>query len=460
MARHYSAEREGFEPSIRGNRIRHFQCRLFNHSSTAPAANPSPLTPAAAGRFAGRGFIVAAREVGDNGSLASVRMRVMKPIYLDHNATTPLLPEAAEAMRAVPFGNASSAHHIGRAARRALEDAREQIAALLGVSPDEVVFTSGATEANNLALFGLARSSILASPLEHPCVIEPLRQLETRGFAVDWLPVSSRGVVECGPLAPRADANDRSRRERTTLLAVMLVNHETGAIQPVRAIAAALPAGIAFHCDAAQAVGKMPVDFHELGVTTLTASAHKFGGPKGAGVLLLKRGTHLQPLLFGGHQQQGRRPGTEPAALAVGMAAALDHAVRHMHENRAKLGSLRAQLWGRLQELAAPVVLNGPEIGSPDALPTTLNVSFPGCRADLLLMALDLGGVACSTGSACSSGSLLPSPTLRAMGVADELLRSAMRFSFGPGLDLADSDDAADRIGSAVRQLRGAGKME
>ena len=385
----------------------------------------------------------------------------MRPIYLDHNATTPLLPEAAAAMRGVPFGNPASAHAAGRAARRLLEDARERVAALLGAQPDEVTFTSGATETNNLAVLGRAGgvspllttrseetgglrpplATILASPLEHPCVIEPLKQLAARGHAVEWLPVSREGIVS----AASTDA---------AFVCVMLANHETGAIQPVRKFAAS-----AVHCDAAQAVGKMPVNFRDLGVASLAASAHKFGGPKGVGVLVLKRGTELRPLFFGGHQQHGRRPGTEPVALAVGMAAALDHAVRHLDENRAKLGSLRARLWERLQEAAPPVVLNGPPVGSPAALPTTLNVSFPGCRAELLLVALDLAGVACSAGSACSSGSLLPSPVLRAMGVPNDVLRSAVRFSFGASLEIADIDDAAGRIGSAVRRMRDAGNM-
>jgi cysteine desulfurase len=374
----------------------------------------------------------------------------MHPIYLDHNATTPLLPEAWEAMRPLmteAFGNPSSAHHAGRKARQALEDAREMVAALLGATPDEVTFTSGATEANNLAVFGLTSPDppglVLASPLEHPCVIEPLNRLAAGGFNVEWLPVSPRGIVEW--IAPHPG---------TRLVSVMLANHETGAIQPVREIAAALPPGVPFHCDAAQAVGKIPVNFRELGVAALSASAHKFRGPKGVGVLILKRGTPFRPLMFGGHQQHGRRPGTEPVPLAVGMAVALDHAVRHVNANRTKLEASRSRLWEQLRKLASPVVLNGPEPGRLDVLPTTLNVSFPGCRADLLLMALDIAGVACSTGSACSSGSLLPSPVLKAMGVADEVLQSAIRFSFGPDTALADIDDAAGRIASAVGRMR------
>jgi cysteine desulfurase len=363
----------------------------------------------------------------------------MRPIYLDHNATTPLLPEAADAMRRVEadaFGNPSSAHHAGRKARQALEDARERIAALLGAHPDEVTFTSGATEANNLAVVGLAGGRFAASLIEHPCVIEPLRQLEVRGFAVDWWPVDSRGIVSRAPLHPD-----------TSFVCLMHANHETGAIQPVR--------DIALHCDAAQAVGKIPVNFRELGVTTLTASAHKFGGPKGVGVIVTKRGTKLQALMFGGHQQQGRRPGTEAVPLAVGMATALDHAVQNLAANHAKLSALRARMWERLREVTSPIVLNGPEIGAADVVPSTLNVSFLGCRADLLLMALDLAGVACSTGSACSSGSLLSSPVLRAMGVPDKVLRSALRFSFGATLEFADIDEAVDRIASAVRTARG-----
>lgn len=374
---------------------------------------------------------------------------MMRPIYLDHNATTPVLPAAAEAVRRTEteaFGNPSSAHSAGRKARQALEDAREHIAVFLGASPDEVTFTSGATEANNLAVFGLASGRVASSLIEHPCVVEPLRHLEKQGVAVDWWRVDARGIVR--PTEPHPD---------TRLVCLMLANHETGAIQPVRELASSLPPGVAIHCDAAQAVGKIPVNFRNLGVTTLAASGHKFGGPKGVGVLIVKRGAALRPLMYGGVQQQARRPGTEPVALAVGMAVALEHAVRNMDTNRSKLEALRARLWERLQSVASPVVLNGPEIGAEDVVPTTLNVSFPGCRGDLLMLALDLAGVACSTGSACSSGSLLPSPVLRAMGVPEDVLRSALRFSFGPAVEFADVDDAADRIGSAVRTARGPG---
>jgi cysteine desulfurase len=369
-------------------------------------------------------------------------MSFMQAIYLDHNATTPLLPEAWEVMRDVPPGNPSSAHAAGRQARRALEDARERVAALLGAHPDEVTFTSGATEANNLAIFGHSPPLAFASHIEHPCVIEPLKQLEARGVRVEWLPVDARGVVRWHASPSGA------------LVCLMLANHETGAVQPVREVAASLPAAARLHCDAAQAVGKLSVNFRDLGATTLTASAHKFGGPKGVGVLLTRRGTELTPLTFGGHQQRGRRPGTEPVPLAVGMAVALEVAVRNLDANRAKLESLRERFWLNLERDCPPVVSNGPEIGAPDVVATTLNVSFPGCRADLLLMALDLAGVACSTGSACSSGSLLPSPVLRAMGVPDDVLRSALRFSFSAAQSPAEIDEAARRVAESVTRLR------
>ncbi|HEY8505270.1 MAG TPA: cysteine desulfurase family protein [Gemmataceae bacterium] len=385
---------------------------------------------------------------------------MITPIYLDHNATTPTPPEVWEAMRPYltdVFGNPSSAHAAGRQARRALEGAREQVAALLGASPDEVVFTSGATEANNLALFGLAGdppAHLLGSEIEHPCVVEPLRQLAARGFEVEWLPVSGEGLVSPEDVAGRL-------RPETRLVSVMLVNHETGAIQPVREISERVrEAGsskVLFHCDAAQAAGKIPVRFRDLGVDALTVSGHKFGAPKGVGALLLKRDRKLRPLFLGGHQQQDRRPGTEPVALAVGMAAALGLAHEDMKERYAHAERLRRRLLDGLREGCPPVVVNGPADPARRS-PYALNVSFPGCRADLLLMKLDLAGVACSTGSACSSGSLLPSPVLRAMGVPDDVLRSAVRLSFGPGLNEADIDEAARRVVGVVRRLRAGGE--
>jgi cysteine desulfurase len=366
-------------------------------------------------------------------------------IDLDTNATSPVRPEAWEAMR--PWltgrsGNPASAHTAGRRARQALEDARDRVANLLGAFPDEVVFTSGATEANNLAIFGLCGDPpghIVASPVEHPCVTEPLKQLAARGFTVDWQSVDEKGIVSLGEVP--AD---------TRLVAVMLANHETGAVMPIGKAACGL-ASAPFHTDAAQAVGKIPVHFHDLGVTTLSASGHKFGGPPGVGVLLVNRCATLRPILYGGHQQRGRRPGTEPVALAVGFAAALDAVLRDREATFARMVGLRRRFAEELRRHAAPVILNGPDEGG---LPHVLNLSFPGCRSDALLMALDLAGVMCSTGSACSSGSLLPSPVLKAMGVSDERLHSAMRFSFDPVLAEADVDEAVRRIAACVTRVR------
>jgi cysteine desulfurase len=377
----------------------------------------------------------------------------METIYLDNNATTPLLPAVWEAMRPFltdAYGNPASAHRVGRRARQGLEDARECTAALLGAYPDEVVFTSGATEANNLALFGLSGEPpghLVASPIEHPCVIEPVRRLSQQGFTVSWLPVDATGVVCAEGLAEML-------RPDTRLVSVMLANNETGAVQPVSALVADLDGRAAFHCDAAQAVGKRPVDFHDLGVTALTLSAHKFHGPKGVGALLLRRGTRLRPQLWGGHQQQGRRPGTEPVALAVGLAAALAAWRRDAQVREDRIVQLRNRFLGRLRATAGPVVLNGPAAGG---IPHTLNLSFPGCRAETLLMNLDLAGVACATGSACSSGSLLPSPVLQAMRVPEEVLHSAMRFSLSPLLSDAEVDEAAGRIAAVVGRLRRGG---
>jgi cysteine desulfurase len=374
----------------------------------------------------------------------------MDPIYLDNNATTPVLPAVWEAMRPLftdVYGNPASAHQAGRHARRALEDARERVADLLGARPDEVLFTSGATEANNLALLGLAADPpgrLLVSPVEHPSVVEPVRHLADHGWSVDRLPVDEHGIVRAGALTDLL-------RPDTRLVAVMLANHETGAVQPVRDLVERVGGRAAFHCDAVQAVGKLPVRFADLGASTLALSAHKFHGPKGVGALVLRRGVKLRPLLHGGHQQRGRRPGTEPVALAVGLAVALEIAERERDARQAHVLRLRRRFLEQLRAQAAPVVLNGPETGG---VPHTLNLSFPGCRADALLMNLDLAGVCCSTGSACSSGSLLPSPVLQAMGVPDGVLHSAMRFSLSPLLTEADMDEAARRIVTAVRRLR------
>lgn len=373
----------------------------------------------------------------------------MRPIYLDHNATTPLDARVLEAMLPVlreGFGNPSSAHASGRAARRALENARETVAGLLDAQPDEVIFTSGATEANNLALLGLCGPTpgvVIASPIEHPSVVEPLSQLAQLGFKTHWLPVNSTGMVSELDFTAALSKDVR-------LVSVMLANNETGVLQPIAKLAALLAGQAPFHCDAVQAVGRIPLSFRDLGVSSLSLSAHKFYGPKGIGALLLRQRTRLEPRMWGGHQQSGRRPGTEPVALAVGLARALELAVAEMTERLIHVEQLRQVFLNQL-EPARPWEINGPLSGG---IPHTLNISFPGCQADAMLMNCDLAGIACSTGSACSSGSLLPSPVLLAMQVSPERLHSAMRFSLGHELTVDEVGEAARRIVAIVKRLR------
>ncbi|MGF1582424.1 MAG: cysteine desulfurase family protein [Gemmataceae bacterium] len=374
----------------------------------------------------------------------------MKTIYLDNNSTTPLLPQVWERMQPFWFdisGNPASSHSYGRRARQALETAREITANVLGASPDGVIFTSGATEANNLALFGLASSPpghVLISPIEHPCVTEPADRLAQSGFEVDVLQVNAVGMVD-----PKSF--QQQVQETTRLVSVMLANHETGTIQPISELVQMCPPSSYFHCDAAAAAGKFPFRFSDLGVTSMTISAHKFHGPKGVGALIVRRDAKLTPLLLGGHQQQSKRPGTEPVALAVGLAAALEMAVEEMTERQDKVTRLRERFLEILRDKATPIIVNGPATGG---VPHTLNVSFPGCQSDLLLMNFDLVGIACSTGSACSSGSLLPSPVIEALQVTEDVLRSAMRFSFSHLLSLQDIEEAANRIGEVVSRMR------
>ncbi|HET6880563.1 MAG TPA: cysteine desulfurase family protein [Pirellulales bacterium] len=377
-------------------------------------------------------------------------------IYLDNNATTPLAPEAAEAMQRAAkdcWGNPSSQHRFGRRARQVLEDAREAIGGLLGAElggfpPDRVIFTSGGTEANNLAMFGLAGSKpghLIISQVEHPAVSEPADVLAKRGWYVDRLPVGSDGVV-------LVDQLRRLLRPDTRVVAVMLANNETGVLQPVEQIARiAAEAGVPMHTDAVQPVAKLPVHFHQLGVTTLTATAHKFHGPIGIGVLLVKAGVELPPMLFGGHQQDGFRPGTEPFVLAAGMRSALE-AWRHEGDAcRRRLQALRDEFESLLLAEFPELVIHGRE--SP-RLPHTSHLAFPGVDGQALGMALDLAGVACSTGSACASGSSKPSPILLAMGVDEAIAKASLRFSFGLESTLAQTHEAVRRIVLAYNALR------
>lgn len=380
-------------------------------------------------------------------------MSSMSSIYLDHNATAPMAPEVLEAMRPhwLAAGNPESRHSAGRSARRAWERAKETVARILGADPSEVVFTSGGTEANNLALFGLAGrdcgpASVVSSPIEHPAVAEPLARLETDGYIVKRPMISLDGVVNVGDFAALFQAETR-------LATLMLANNETGAIQPVKELTErASVLGIPVHTDAVQAVGRIPVDFHALGVTTLAASAHKFHGPVGSGLLLVRKGTTLAPRLFGGGQQGGRRPGTSCVALAVGLAEALARWHEESGARMTRWRTLRDRLeFGVVTNLGTDAVVRNGPLDEAHRLPQTLNVGFPGIDGDALMIQLDLAGIAASQGSACASGATAPSPTLIAMGVPADRLRSSVRFSLGAQTREAEIDEAVERIVSVIR---------
>jgi cysteine desulfurase len=434
-------------------------------------------------------------------------------IYLDHNATAPILPEVADAVRAAALryrGNPASPHQAGREARRALEAARWQIGEILGartagMHADQVIFTSGGTEANNLALGGLlprgdhhlapplslqprppaggrtsamdarlrddpraepgageapartaivgeyrsaallARRSLLISALEHPSIARTAERLAAEGVLVDMLGASADGVVRLEELERRLTAP-------LDLASVMLASNETGVIQPVADIAAMCRArGVLTHTDATQAVGKIPVSFQELGVDALTATAHKFHGPLGIGVLIVRHGVALHPELWGGFQQAGLRPGSESVALAVGMQAALEAWRREAGERFERMTALRVHFERTIRAGDPSAVVVG--AGAP-RLPHTSNIALVGLERQALVMALDVEGVACSTGSACASGSSEPSPALVAMGLPEAVISSSVRFSLGAATTLEEVDEAARRILSVCKRLR------
>ncbi len=378
----------------------------------------------------------------------------MPSIDFDQNATTPLDPEVFEAMR--PYwlsgGNPESRHALGRAARRALEQARETIARILGATPEEVVFTSGGTEANNLAIFGQIQESricrMITSPIEHPAVSEVVGKLETEGVAVDCSSVEPDGRVDVASMAGLI-------RPETMLLTLMLANNETGAIQEVGELARlANLQGIPVHTDAVQAVGRIPVNFRELGVATLAASGHKFHGPAGIGLLLVRKGVKLTPRTFGGGQQKGRRPGTPAVPLAVGLAKALERWEVDSENRIERWTRMTDRLESGLKAAlgADRVIRNGPT-DPANRLPQTLNVGFPGLDGDALLMQLDLAGVAVSLGSACASGATEPSPTLKAMKVPVDRLRSSVRISLGAMSTENEVEEALGRIVAVVERI-------
>lgn len=376
-------------------------------------------------------------------------------IYLDHNATTPVRDEVIDAMLRVlrgGFGNPSSVHEEGSLARRAVELARERVAALLAARPDEIVFTASATEANNAALHGLlaapqAPRRVVATAVEHPSVEEPLAALEAAGLQVTRLPVDAEGRVDPSRAAAALERG-------AAALAVILANNETGVIQDMEALRALADArGIPLHVDATQAVGKIPVDVARLGAATLAASAHKLGGPKGAGVLFQRRGRSLPPLLRGGPQERRRRGGTENLPGIVGFGVACDLAARELDARIATWGALRDRLWEGICSKVPRVRRNG---SAEHVLPNTLNVEFEDAAGDVLLEALDLDGVAVSTGAACASGSLEPSRVLLAMGRTPTQARGSLRFSVGHGVTEAQIDRVVTLLPELVARVRSA----
>ena len=377
-------------------------------------------------------------------------------VYFDYNATTPLAGDAADAVARVTrdvFGNASSIHHFGQQAKSVMDDARSAAAALVNGDPSEIVFTSGGTESDNFAIRGAAdaiepanRRHLIASAIEHEAVLNTLRALARRGWRTTLLPVDASGIV----------SPDRLREAITTdtaLVSVMHANNEIGTIQPVAALAAiAHEHGALIHTDAVQSSGKIPVDVRALGVDLLSLSAHKFNGPKGAGALWIKRGTKMQQTVTGGKQERNRRAGTEnvPAIAGLGVAALL--AAGKMTIESARVSALRDRLEASILRDVAGTAVNG---ARETRVPNTTNISFDRVEAESLLIALDLEGIAVSTGSACSSGTLEPSHVLKAMGLPSHRTQNSLRFSLGMFSTDAEVDRVVEVLPRLVEKIRG-----
>jgi cysteine desulfurase len=371
-------------------------------------------------------------------------------VYLDNNATTPVLPEVYDAMRPYfteHFGNASSIHHHGQDARAAIEHAREAVAALLGCRSSEIVFTSGGTEADNLAIFGLIRPGdhIITSTIEHHAVLNSCKRLAADHCEVTCVPVDSHGLVDPQDVK-------RAIRPNTKLITIMFANNETGVLQPVDEISnIAAEADIYFHTDAVQAAGKIPIDVIKIGCDLLTISGHKIHGPQGVGALYIRKGTQLDPMLYGGSHERSRRAGTEnvPGIVGLGKAAALAQAGFEREEDK-KMAVMRDHLERDLLKLDSTGI-NG--TGAP-RVPNTTNIYFDGVDGEALVIALDLKGLAVSTGAACSSGAIEPSHVLTAMGLTRDQAKSSIRFSLGKQNTPEDVDFALEIIPETVARLR------
>jgi cysteine desulfurase len=390
--------------------------------------------------------------------------------YLDHAATTPLLPEVLDTMAAelARLGNPSSLHNAGRRARRVVEESREQIAEAYGARPSEVIFTSGGTEADNLAVKGLywarrdgrdgraGRCRVLTTPIEHHAVLDSVHWLaDHEGAEAGWLPVDSAGRVSPGTLRAAIETDPGG----VALVSIMWANNEVGTVEPVRELAAvAREHQIPFHTDAVQAAAQLPVDFAASGADALSISGHKLGGPVGVGALLLTRQAEPVPVLHGGGQERDIRSGTldTPAISAFATAVALKS--KRIGDEGNRLAALAAELIGQVRAAVPDAVLNGPPPG-PGRLPGNVHFSFPGCEGDALLMLLDAKGIACSTGSACTAGVAEPSHVLLAMGAGEARARGSLRFSLGHTSTQADVDAVGAVIGEAVERARRAARL-
>ncbi|MBB3043541.1 cysteine desulfurase family protein [Nocardioides soli] len=388
-------------------------------------------------------------------------------VYLDHAATTPMVPAAVEAMTAhlLEVGNPSSLHASGRRARRIVEESRETIAQALDCRPGEVVFTSGGTEADNLALKGVywarrtaapRRTRILTTAIEHHAVLDPLHWLaRAEGAEVERLPVDGHGRLDVNALRRSVERDPGS----VALISVMWANNEVGTLQPVdEVVAIAAEHGIPVHTDAVQAIGAVPVAFARSGVDALTLTGHKVGGPFGVGALVVRRELAVTPLVHGGGQERDIRSGTIDTPAIAGFAAAVELAVKQQAEHAARVSALRDDLVRRVIEVVPDAHLHGAPLspGATGRLPGNAHLGFPGCEGDSLLMLLDARGIECSTGSACSAGVPQPSHVLLAMGCDDEQARHSLRFSLGHASTAADVDAVVEAIGPVVERARAA----
>jgi cysteine desulfurase len=375
----------------------------------------------------------------------------MRRVYLDNNATTPVLPDVLDAMRpyyAEHFGNASSIHHHGQETRAAVERARESIAALLGCRPAEVVFTSGGTEADNLAIFGLARAGdhVISSKIEHHAVLNSCKQLQERGIEVTFLPVDGRGLVNPDDLG-------RALRANTKLVTIMFANNETGVIQPVEEVGKiCAEADVYFHTDAVQAASKVPIRVKEIGCDLLSISGHKFHAPQGVGALYVRKGTTLEPLFYGGSHERSRRAGTENVPGIVGLGKAAELALKGLANGEDhEMAGLRDRLESAILSQIESAGVNGADARR---VPNTTNVYFDYIEGEALVIALDLKGLAVSTGAACSSGAIEPSHVLTAMGLRPDRARASLRFSLGKQNTADDVDFAIQLVPASVERLR------